>query len=405
MNTVLPHRSLRLLTLSTWVVLQAACTEAPAPAPQPPAPLVQGGQLRFPPGHPQLALLATSVAAPPTRLTLELPARLVWNEERTQRIVPPFAGRVTRIEADLGQRVRPGSVLARLASPEFGSAQADAAKARTDAELAGKALARQRDLFAAGITARKDLEQAEADAARAGAEQARAQARVAMVGGGATVDQQLPLRAHLAGVVVERNLNPGQELRPDQAGPGVPPLFVISDPESLWVQIDARETEVARLQVGATFTLVVATLPDRSFEGRVVAVSDFIDPVTRTVKLRGVVDNRQRLLRAEMLGTARFERTLGSGVLVPASAITLRGVHHWVFLQTAPGVFEPREVTLGYQSTTQAVVARGLEVGDRVVSENLLLLARQFRLAQEEAAPVAAPTPPAAAASTAVERP
>ena len=379
--------------------LLAACKEAPAPTPpEPAAPIVQGGQLRFPPGHPQLALLGTSAALPPGRLTIELPARLVWNEERTQRIVPSFAGRVSHIDVDLGQSVKAGTVLARLASPDFGAAQADATKARVDVAMTQKTLARQRELLEAGIAPRKDAEQAEADAQRAAAELARAQSRVALYGGGAGIDQQQALRATFAGVVVERNLNPGQELRPDQSGPGVPPLLVISDPRSLWVLIDARESEAGTLRHGAAFTLVVPTLGDRVFEGRVTAVSDAIDPATRTVKIRGLVENPDRVLRAEMLATARFERSLGAGVLVPAQAVALRGTHHSVFVQSAPGVFEPREVKLGYQGPTQAVVSHGLEVGELVVSENMLLLARQFKLAQEEG-----PAPPLAASAAAAK--
>ncbi len=389
------------LVLSALAALAlAACTEAPAPAPETPAPILQGNQLRFPAGHPQLALLGVATAAPSKTIMVELPARLVWNEERTQRIYAAFAGRVTRIAADVGQPVQPGTVLASLASPDFGVAQADTAKARIDVALAQKAMARQRELFDAGIIARKDYEQAEADTARAQAEVARASARTQMYGGGASFNQALAISSSVRGVVVERNLNPGQELRPDQSGPGVPPLFVVSDPTSLWVQIDARESEVGTLRPGATFQLLIPALPDQKFEGRVVAASDFIDPNTRTIKIRGIVDNADRKLKAEMLATARFERTLGAGVVVPASAVLLRGNQHIVYVQAQPGMFEPREVTLGYQGSKEVVVSRGLEVGEQVVSENTLLLARQFRFIDEEARPAAgAAQAPASAAS------
>ncbi len=388
----IPHACLNAAALVAAALL-VACKEAPPPPPEAPTPIVQAGQLRFPPGHPQLALITTTAATPPSRITVELPARLVWNEERTQRIVPSFAGRVNSIDADVGRVVKAGTVLARISSPDFGAAQADAAKARSDIELTRKTLARQRELFEAGIAARKDLEQAEADAQRAAAEGARAQSRVAMYGSAGSVDQQLAVRATLSGVVVERNLNPGQELRPDQQGPGVPPLFVISDPGSLWVQIDARENEVGTVRPGSGFKLVVPTLGDRAFEGRVIVVSDAIDPATRTVKIRGLVANPERILRAEMLATARFERDMGAGAAVPAQAVALRGTQHIVFVESAPGVFQPREVKLSWQSPTQAVVESGLHVGEKVVSENLLLLARQFRLAQEEGAVPAAAAP------------
>lgn len=377
--------------MSTAALALVACNQAPATKEAVSAqPIVQGNQMRFPPGHPQLALLGVTVAEPGRPIVVEMPARLVWDEERTQRIYPAFAGRVMGIRADVGQKVAAGALLAQLASPDFGVAQADTAKAYADLRLAEKALQRQRELFGAGIVAAKDLEQAESDAARAQAEAARASARTSLYGAGAGVDQQLALRAGMAGVVVERNLNPGQELRPDQSGPGVPALFVVTDPSRMWVQIDVRESEAGMLQPGAKFELHVAALPDHTFVGQVTATADFIDPATRTIKVRGTIDNRDRLLKAEMLATARIERMRGAGVLVPASAITLVGTKHRVFVQVQPGVFESRDVKLVYQGSKDAVVSQGLEVGEQVVSDNVLLLARALRIAQDEepAAPV-----------------
>lgn len=366
------------------ITLLAGCNEAPAPAAQPPAPILQGNQLRFTAEHPQLALLGLTSAAPIKTITVELPARLVWNEERTQRIYPAFAGRVMAIKADVGQAVKPGSLLAQLASPDFGMAQADTMKAQADSRLTQKSLARQRELFEAGIIARKDLDQSEADAARSQAEVSRADARTRLYGGSVAVNQQLALKATINGIVVERNLNPGQEVRPDQSGPGIPALFVVTDPTSLWVQIDARESEVGTLQAGATFELVVPALPGQKFEGKVMAASDFIDPATRTIKIRGVINNADRKLKAEMLATAKVERKVGSGVIVPASAVLLRGTGHVVFVQTEPGVFERRDVTLSYQGPAEIAISRGLEVGEQVVTDNSLLLARQFRIAFDE---------------------
>ena len=373
-----------------FIATLAACTETPAPAPGAPAPILQGSQLRFAPGHPRLALLGLATAAPGKAITVELPAKLVWNEERTQRIYPAFAGRVMAIKADVGQPVKSGALLALLASPDFGMAQADTAKAGAEARLSQKSLQRQRELFEAGIIARKDLDQAEFDAARTQAEIQRTQARTQLYGSGSGsgVNQQLGLAASINGTVVERNLNPGQELRPDQSGPGVPALFVVTDPTSLWVQIDARESEIGTLKIGSAFELVVPSLGGQKFEGRVTAAADFIDPATRTIKVRGVVANPNRLLKAEMLATARVERQLGSGVVIPSQAVSLRGATHSVMVQTQPGVFESRIIGLAYQGPRETVVSSGLEVGEQVVSENMLLLVREFRIAQGDAKPV-----------------
>jgi multidrug efflux pump subunit AcrA (membrane-fusion protein) len=86
-----------------------------------------------------------------------------------------------------------------------------------------------------------------------------------------------------------------------------------------------------------------------------------------------------------MLGTARIERKLASGVLVPASAVQLRGIEHWTYIQTEPGVFEPRRVKLGYEGPQEVLIIEGVQAGEWVVKENSLLLAREFRNAQDEA--------------------
>jgi len=380
--------TLALLMLATLsAALLCACQDAPAPKTESPAPIVQNNQLRFAPNHPQLALLGVTAATASQSITVELPAKLVWNEDRTQRLYASFAGRVSSIRADIGQTVARGQALAVLASPEFGGAQAETAKARADLAVTQKALARQRELFEAGIIARKELDNAEADAARASAESQRAEAKTKLYGGasGDGINQQLTLTSSLAGVIVERNLNPGQELRPDQSGVGVPPLFVVSDPSNLWVQIDAKEGDMGALRAGQSFELVVPSLGNKVFVATIKTVGDFIDPVTRTIKVRGAIANPERLLKTEMLGTARLTRKIDSGVLIPANAALLNGAKHFVFVQSAAGVFEPREIELGVEGPKVVLVTKGLAAGESVVSENTLLLARLWRMSQGNA--------------------
>lgn len=375
------YTPITLLSLVALTLL-AACQEKTEPVAAAPMPIIQNKQLRYPAGHPQLPLLVSTAAVEARNVSVELPAKLVWNEEKTQRVYPAFAGRVTRLSADVGQAVKAGQVLAELASPEFGAAQADTSRAQADAHLARQAVQRQRELFEAGVVARKDLEQAEAEAARAQAEVARAQARTSLYGSSTGVNQQLGLRSDMAGVVVERNLNPGQEVRPDGAAS---PLFVVSDPSVLWVQIDAHEADVTDLRPGAKVKLVVPTLADQPFEAIITAVTDQIDPITRTIKIRARVNNPQRLLKNEMLAKVHYERRVGAGVEVPATAVFLRGNQHYVFVQSQPGVFEPRDVKVSYEGAQRVLLNVGLKEGELVVSQNGLLLARELRIAQEAA--------------------
>lgn len=379
MARTLSHPLLLTLCLA---LLSSACQDRSEPTAAVPQPIIDNQQLRYPAQHPQLALLVSVPARAAHSLTADLPARIVWNEEKTQRIHPALAGRVVRIAADVGQRVVQGQILAELASPEFGTAQADTSRAQADARLAQQNLQRQRELFEAGVLARKELEQGEAEAARAQAEVARAQARTRLYGSAGAVNQQLALRSDIAGTVVERNINPGQEVRPDSTPV---PLFTVSDPSSLWVQIDAQEGDLRDLRPGARIELVVPSLEQLVVPAVVQAVTDQIDPGSRTIKVRASVANPQRLLKNEMLARARYERPVGQALEVPASAVFLRGSQHHVFVQTRPGTFESRDVKVLHEGPQRVLVSSGLQEGELVVTENGLLLARELRLAQEAA--------------------
>ena len=81
------------------------CTETTSPVTSPAGPVIQNDQLHYPPDHPQIALLSTTKATMANEVSVDLPARIVWNEERTQRIFPAFPGRITSIDVTVGQSV------------------------------------------------------------------------------------------------------------------------------------------------------------------------------------------------------------------------------------------------------------------------------------------------------------
>jgi cobalt-zinc-cadmium efflux system membrane fusion protein len=142
---------------------------------------------------------------------------------------------------------------------------------------------------------------------------------------------------------------------------------------------------VRDLRVGAKVSLRVPVLGNQAFEARVSAVTDQIDTATRTIKVRAQVANPQRLLKSEMLARAHYERQVGASVAVPASAVFLRGNQQYVFVQSAPGVFAPRDVKLSHEGAQQVLVGEGLQAGEQVVTQNGLLLARELRIARETA--------------------
>ncbi|XYJ90170.1 Multidrug efflux pump subunit AcrA (membrane-fusion protein) [Cupriavidus necator] len=368
----------RLAALSLCALALAACGKSEAPKADD-DPKVSGNTIQFPASVKTLPGIAGEAARTGGERMLSLPGRLVWNEDKTVRVSTPFAGRVTEILVQPGATVKAGQPLASLTSPDFGVAQADARKAAADSAVAAKALARQRELYGAGIIAQKELEQAQADAARAAADLQRTQAALAQYGaaaGGAgasgIVNQRFPLRSPIDGLVVERNINLGMELRPDQ--PPAAPLFLVTDPTTLWAQVDAGEADLSLFKPGVDVQLTTAAWPGETFSGTVVKIADYVDPTARSIKVRLNVPNPERRLKAEMFVTAKLPAASFKGIAVPSKAVFLADNRNYVFVRTTANTFERRLVRVGVTLPGTTELLEGVKDGETVITDGNLYL-------------------------------
>ncbi len=155
------------------------------------------------------------------------------------------------------------------------------------------------------------------------------------------------------------------------------PLFVVTEPSQLWIQLEASEADLAKLQRGQELVVRAAAFPTRTFAGRVEVIPDTLDPVKRTINIRGSVENPDRLLKAEMFVEAEVATKAGvaTGADVPKGAVFGKnGEKGYVFLEETPGAYERREVKVGSEHDGRVVIEEGLAPGQRVVTQGCLLL-------------------------------
>jgi cobalt-zinc-cadmium efflux system membrane fusion protein len=356
-------------------LVPAGCTKKAPEAAHEAEPKIEGDKVTLPPGSPQKSSLAVEIAKPAEKTIIRMTGRLAWNEENTVRVFAPVAGRVESIQGLPGTQVKEGDTLATLYSPDFAQAQADASRAVSGLKLAERTLARLQELFAHGAAPKKDVEAAEDDLEAKRSENERAQARLQQYGAKlGTVDGRFPLKAPLSGMIVEKFINPGQEVRPDQVLAGVEkltfPLFVISNPSRLWVILDVTELDIAGLSVGEKIQIQSRAYPNRIFEGKLEHIGQSLDPLTRTVKARGYVDNTDGLLKSEMYvsidvtsqgadsmppGTPNVasgdsgtrNRSSSAPVEIPVKAVFTKDNKHFVFVEIAGNNYERQPVELG----------------------------------------------------------
>ena len=307
--------------------------------------------------------------------------RLAFDDQRVTHVFSPVTGRITRVLADVGQRVRKGAPLVAIVSPDVGSAASDAVKARADLTAAEHEYQRQKELFEARAGAQRDLEVAEGNYRKARAEYQRSLEKTRLLQEG-TVDQvtqEFVLRSPIDGEIVARNVSPGTEIQGQYSGASnVVELFTIGDLTRLWVLGDVYEMDLPRIHEGDQVSIRVAAYPDRVFQGTVDWVGDVLDPGTRTAKARIVLPNPERLLKPEMYQMVTIAVPGKQVLAVPRRALVRLGDATVVFVeggQTPDGkfAFKRRRVIANEEKGGGVVpILDGLKAGERVIVEGAI---------------------------------
>jgi cobalt-zinc-cadmium efflux system membrane fusion protein len=364
----------RLISASR--VLDAARPEQARAAPAPAFSRV-AGRIIVPDTSPLRTLLA--VAAPAVTdiaRTLTLPAIVEADPARTVKVLPPVTGRVTDLNAQLGGRVTAGQVLAVIDSGDLAQAWSDVDKARSMVTLTRKALDRQLGLEKISAAAIKDREQAQSDYAQAAAELDRAEVRLRALGvpddarePNGMNTRLLSIRAPVSGSVIDLQAARGAFLNDPTAA-----MMTIADLGTVWVTANVPEKDIAFVHPGQTVKVTFRAWPDDVFAGKVLFVSDVVEPDTRRNKVRISFDNPDRRLKPNMFAEARFEAPPVPRLMVPTSALMMTNDTTSVFVEVADWAFERRPIEIAYQEGAAVAVRSGLRPGERVVVKGAVRL-------------------------------
>jgi len=319
---------------------------------------------------------------------LDTNGKVQFDEERLVRVNAPLTGRIVEVLARPGEVVEPGHRLLLLDSPDLGAAKSDYAKAVSDLERSEKAFNLARDLFEVKAISEREIRDAENDYRKAAAEKERAASRLLALGltqaqlsnvvSREDTSTQIVVRAPRGGVIVERNVTPGQAVTFGQSDTPTN-LFVIADLADMWVVADIYEPDVPKVRLGQVVTITLPCCPGERFEGKVSYISDSVDPQTRTVKVRAVVSNRARQLKAEMFVKAAIETGSSTVLAIPPSAVQFEEGQPFVVIDKGNGGYERRPVKLGNDLDGIVEVLAGITPQDRIVSTGSILLKQNAR--------------------------
>ncbi len=319
------------------------------------------------------------VTVTPTTLkrTLRLTGSVAYNAFNTTPVITQVGGPVSRILVVPGEHVRAGQPMLDVSSPDYSQLLSAYLKAADAFRLTQKNYTRAQELYQHHAIAERDLEQAESDHNQAQADLNAAEQGMKILGIKNPEDlmktpssAQIPVLAPISGEVVERLVAPGQVVQAGQTQ-----AFTLSDLSTVWVLANVYQTDLAYVQSGEDVIVQTDAYPG-SFHGRISYVSPALDPNTRTLQARIVVDNPGEKLKRDMYCTVSVAAgSLANVVAVPDSSV-LRDDNNQPFVYTASGTnqFGRRDVELGASQNGQVQILKGVSVGDRVVGDGSLFL-------------------------------
>jgi len=306
--------------------------------------------------------------------TIETTGVVDFDNDQATSVLAPFSGPVVRLLVSPGDKVKKGQALAIVDSPDFAQAISTYRKALVTAKNARRLADMDKDLVQHDGVAPREEQQAQTDAANAESDRDAALQALASLGVDPQVIEDIragrplsriegTIRAPIAGTVVEKLITPGQLL---QAGSTA--CFTVADLSHVWVMAQVSGSELASVGVGDPAE-VVTGIASKNFSGIVANISALVNPDTRAVLARVVVENPNGFLKKQMYVSVRIHsRQRSSGLLVPVSAI-LRDDENlpFVYAIQRDGSFARRHVTLGYRAGDRYDIADGLKAGDRIV--------------------------------------
>jgi cobalt-zinc-cadmium efflux system membrane fusion protein len=319
------------------------------------------------------------VTVQPSKITrtLRLTGAVAYNAFNTTPVITQVGGPVAKILVVPGDRVKRGQPLLEVSSPDYSLLLASYLKARDVFRVTDKNYQRAQDLFAHHAIADRDLLQAESDRIQAQADLSAAEQGMKILGipkpedlEKSPISAQIPLLAPIGGEVVERLVSPGQVLQA-----GTTQAFTISDVSTVWVLANIYQGDLAYVKVGDRVNISTDSYPDK-FSGKISFISPALDPTTRTLQARIVVDNPGGKLKKDMYCVATVTAgVIPNAIAVPDAAVLRDDENQpFVYVATSSNQFGRRQVEIGQSENSETQILKGLSPGEKVVGNGSLFL-------------------------------
>ncbi len=292
-------------------------------------------------------------------------------EDNLVHVFPIVSGKVETVDVSLGDYVQRGKLLATLLSTDISQYQKDYSIAKSNFEVEEKNFTRTQELYKSGMLSDKDLAQGRSSYNNAKAEYEEKKQILNLYGSSDGQDAIFRVYANLAGYIVERNIATGTQIRSDNSAS----IFTISDLKTVWIWANVHEGDISKVHEGDEVIVRTIAFPDKDFKGAISKINNVLDPASRVVRVRIVLNNLDGLLKPEMFATVLITpKSKEKVVVVNNNSIILENNQYYVMMEVGNREFKKVQIRTGRVFHRYTEIKEGLRVADRVVSEGSLFV-------------------------------
>lgn len=307
------------------------------------------------------------------REVLRIPGSIQVDEQRMAKIGAPVTGRITDIDAVLGQHVTQGQALATLNSTELAQNQLVYIKALQQIDLQSKAVERARILLEADVISKAEVQRRESELSAAKADLNAAADQLQVLGmtsqGIAKLSKNSQMHsfstvtARISGTVISRKINLGQVVQPADE------LFIVADLSKVYAVAEVPERQIDLIEKGQEVDILIPSINEKPIKGKLVYVSDIVNPETRTVMVRSELSNVNREIKPDMLVSMLVQSKPIAKLSVPVRSIVRQNDKNYVFVQISANKYRLREVDVGDEFNAMRPIISGVEEGETIVTD------------------------------------
>jgi membrane fusion protein, copper/silver efflux system len=311
----------------------------------------------------RIGLATARVVRAPMTVSIRAVGRLTYDETRLKDVTLKVQGFIARLKVSAtGQPVRKGETLLTLYSPELFAAQQEYLLALESQKAAEQGGAAGRSDYLVRAAEKKlqlwDL----------------TPAQIATIAKRGEPIEELPILSPASGFVIEKDVTEGAAVEPGKR------LYRIAALDRVWVEAQVYEMDLAHVKKGQTAKVALPYQSGETLEGKVAYVYPYLDPTSRTGRVRIEISNKDLAFKPDMYANVELVVDLGPRLQIPVDAVVYTGPRRLVFVDVGEDRIRPQEVTLGARSAEVVEVKSGLSEGQLVVTSANFLIAAESRI-------------------------